>query len=302
MQEFQKHYQLAPAPCMPGVLHALQSTYAEWQQNTGSREPPRIAILDWREVPTFSEFVLFYDYFRSVGLEARNVDPRECEFTNGKLMCGDYHITLIYKRVLISELAARGGTDHPVIRAVRAGAVCMANSFRCKILFKKASFAVLSDEQNAHLFSPAELAAIGAHIPWTRVVENRRTTIHGAPIDLVEYILANRHNMVLKPNDDYGGAGIVLGWTVAQGEWEAAVASALAAPFVVQEKIVLPREPYPAYSDGGLHIAERMVDTNPYLAYGGAVAGCLTRVSSDELVNVTAGGGSTVPTYIIDTQ
>ena len=302
MQEFQKTYQLYPAPCMPGVLHALQSSYAEWQRSTGNRDTPRVAILDWREVPTFSEFVLFYDYFRSVGLEARNVDPRECEFLDGKLMCGDYHITLIYKRVLISELVTRGGIDHPVIRAVRAGAVCMANSFRCKMLFKKASFAVLSDERNAHLFTPAELAAIEAHIPWTRVVESRNTTVRGRPVDLVEYINGNRRNLVLKPNDDYGGTGIVLGWTVDQPGWEAAVARALAAPFVVQEKIALPREPYPAYYNGALHVAERMVDTNPYLAPGGAVSGCLTRISSDELVNVTAGGGSTVPTYLIDTQ
>ncbi len=64
-------------------------------------------------------------------------------------MAGDYHITLIYKRVLISELIERGGIDHPVVQAVRDRAVCMVNSFRCKILFKKASLAVLSDERNA---------------------------------------------------------------------------------------------------------------------------------------------------------
>jgi hypothetical protein len=82
-------------------------------------------------------------------------------------------VDLIYKRVLISELIERGGLDHPVVRAVRDRAVCMVNPFRCKILHKKASLAVLSDERNAELFTAREREAIEAHIPWTRVVEER---------------------------------------------------------------------------------------------------------------------------------
>ena len=35
-------------------------------------------------------------------------------------------------------------------------------------------------------------------------------------IDLVPWVLANKDKLVLKPNDDYGGKGIVLGWTVDQ--------------------------------------------------------------------------------------
>ena len=41
----------------------------------GARESPRIAILDWREVPTYSEFLLFRDYFRSQGLDVRDRGP-----------------------------------------------------------------------------------------------------------------------------------------------------------------------------------------------------------------------------------
>src|SRR3954454_7567391 len=115
-----------------------------------------------------------------MGIQARIVDPRDVEYRDGKLLAGDFHITLIYKRVLISELIERGGLDHPVVRAVRDGAVCMVNSFRCKILFKKASLAVLSDERNAALFTPEQRQAIADHIPWTRVVEDRRTVIDGA--------------------------------------------------------------------------------------------------------------------------
>ena len=66
-----------------------------------------------------------------------------------------------------------------MIRAVRERAVCMVNPFSCKMMHKKASLAVLSDERNAHLFSAEEAEAIEAHIPWTRVVEERHTKFGG---------------------------------------------------------------------------------------------------------------------------
>jgi len=298
-QEFQRRFRVFPIPAKPGVLHALTDSFKQWSGNTS--DAPRIAILDWREVPTFSEFVLFYDYFKAMGIEARIVDPREVEYRDGKLWAGDYHITLIYKRVLISELVERGGLDHPVIRAVRDRAVCMANSFRCKILFKKASLAVLSDERNAALFTADQLSAIGKHIPWTRVMENRKTRGPDATeIDLVPWASANKDRLVLKPNDDYGGKGIVLGWTVDQPAWDDAIRTALATPHVVQQKVRLPKEAFPSFEGGGLQVIDRMLDTNPYVAFGQFMHGCLTRISTDALVNVTAGGGSTVPTFLVE--
>ena len=171
-QEFQKTYQVVPHPCQPGVLHAMLSTYKDWQRATGNREPMRVAILDWREVPTFGEFVLTYDYLRAAGIEARIADPRECEFADNKLLCGDFHATFVYKRVIITELVERGGIDHPIIQAVRAGAACVANTFRNKILFKKASLAVLGDEANASLFTPEQAEIINANTSpgraWSR--------------------------------------------------------------------------------------------------------------------------------------
>ena len=194
----------------------------------------------------------------------------------------------------------RGGLNHPIIRAVRDGAVCLVNGFRCKLLHKKASLAVLSDERNAHLFSVEDRSAIAAHVPWTRLVEERRTRWMGREVDLVPLILAERERLVLKPNDDYGGKGIVLGWEAAADAWEAAVAAALAEPHIVQERIDLPEEPFPTVAGGTMLLGDRIVDTAPFVFDGAGVDGCLTRVSTASLVNVTAGGGSTVPTFVVE--
>jgi hypothetical protein len=296
MGAFLRRYAVWPLPARQNVLHALLNAY---HACSGGREKPRIAVLDWREVPTYSEHLLFTDYFHQQGLECVTADPRNVEYLDGRLMAGDFHVTLIYKRVLLSELVDRCGLDSPVMRAVRDRAVCMANPARCKILHKKASLAVLSDERNAGLFSAEEREAIAAHIPWTRRVEERKTVFWGQPVELVPLILEQRQRFVLKSNDEYGGKGIVLGWQTDAAEWEHAVRTALAEPFVVQERVAVPSEEYPSMADGRVVLAERIQDTAPYVFEGEFVDGCLTRLSTEALVNVTAGGGSTVPTFLV---
>ncbi len=297
MREFLRDYVVRPLPARHSVLHVLLDAFRQWR---GRREAPRIAILDWREVPTYSEFVLFDEYFKSQGLACIIVDPREVEYRGGRLVAGDFPITLIYKRVLLSELIDRGGIDHPVVRAVRDGAVCMVNPFCCKILHKKSSLAVLGDERNASLFTTEEREAIDAHIPWTRRVAEGKTRYRGQTIDLIPHVVAHRDRFVLKSNDEYGGKGIVLGWQTGASEWERAVRSAVAEPTVVQERITLPSEPYPSLIDGRVQFIDRMLDTNPYVFYGDYVDGCMTRLSTEALLNVSAGGGSTVATFIVE--
>lgn len=296
-REFLHHYEMRSLPTRYRVMHALLDSFRQW---AGKRDIPRLAILDWEDVPTYSEFRLFLDYFASQGLECVICDPRQLEYKDGGLYYGDYHINLIYKRVLITELVEQGGLDHPVVRAVLDGAVCMVNPFHCKLLYKKTSLAVLSDERNAHLFSSAERQAISSHIPWTRRVEERHTTFHGLKVDLVPFIVKHRERFTVKPNDDYGGHGIVLGWHVDESNWEQAVAKAMQSPHVVQERIPIPTEPYPSMIGGEFHISDRMLDTAPFVFYGDYVDGCLTRLSTDPLLNVTAGGGSSVPTFVVD--
>jgi hypothetical protein len=297
MRQFLRHYEVHSLPARHGVLHALLDCYEQW---LGRSDLPKIAILDWPHVPTYSEFVLFRDYFTAQGIECTIADPDHVEYKNGRLSYEGFEIDLIFKRILITEMYDSKGLDHPVLQAVRDGAVCMVNPPACKILYKKASFAVLSDEKNHHLFTKQEIRAIHDHIPWTRIVEPGYTQFIGQPIDLIPYITKYKDIFVLKPNDDFGGHGIVLGWTVNQSQWEEAVQKALQEPYVVQNRIDIPSEPYPSVVDGKLKISDRLQDTNPFIFHGDTVYGCLTRLSTAALLNVTAGGGSTVPTFLVE--
>ena len=81
--------------------------------------------------------------------------------------------------------------------------------------------------------------------------------------------------------------------------WETAVKAALASPHIVQERVEVPSEAYPSWVDGRLELIDRQFDTAPFVTNGEYMEGLLTRLSTAVLLNVTAGGGSTVPTFLV---
>jgi hypothetical protein len=84
--------------------------------------------------------------------------------------------------------------------------------------------------------------------------------------------------------------------------WERAVAEAQQRPYVVQERVPVPSEPYPSWVDGELAVVDRMQDTAPFVTGGTVVEGMLTRLSTAALLNVTAGGGSQVPNFVVESR
>jgi len=295
MKRLAERFDLTFNPCLGNLHSALLSTYAEW----GGREAPQIGILDWREVPTLNEHEISRIYFERRGTPSVLCDPRELEYRDGHLYKDDFRIDIIYKRVLYSELIEQMGLDNAVVNAIRDRAVYMTNSPSAKLMAKKASLAFLSDEQNAHLFNKDQLAAIKTHIPWTRNVGDCKTSYDGKQVDLLEFISANKDRLVLKPNDEYGGKGVVLGWECSQEGWDSTVHQAVETPHVVQERVPSVQRDFPMWLNGELDISPRYVDADPYVFAGRDVLGTLTRLSPLALLNVTAGGGSVVPAYIL---
>ena len=114
------------------------------------------------------------------------------------------------------------------------------------------------------------------------------------------FILEHREKLVLKPNDEYGGKGIVLGWETDASSWAQAIQTALTDPYIVQERVPIPSEPFPSMVDGHVTLIDRMLDTNPFVFYGNYMDGCLSRLSTEAPLNVSAGSGSAVPTFVVE--
>jgi uncharacterized circularly permuted ATP-grasp superfamily protein len=292
MKRFRERYRIRVVPVRGRQLAVMLRAH-----RSRSERAPSIAIVDWRGLPTLTEFEMFERYFESRGVPTVICAPEDLTYSRGTLRAKGHRIDLVYRRVLTSELLAKDEVSRPLVRAYLEGAVTVVNSFRAKLLHKKMSLALLSDERYAALYTPPQRAAIARHIPWTRKVREGQTKHDGKVVDLTEFVLANRDRLVLKPNDEYGGKGVVLGWTIGQHEWEQSYLAALASSYVVQERVSVPRYPFPVILDR-MHFLDLSIDHDPYLFWG-KVSGTLARVSSSALLNVTAGAGSVVPTYIV---
>jgi hypothetical protein len=280
MGKFAQNYTVYSYPLSAKLLDALVMSYADWG---GSASPPQIAIVDWEGVPTWSEFEILKSRFEKMGVPTLIADP----------------LDLVYRRVLINDIVAKPAECAALVKAYTANAVCVSNTFRCKIPHVKAFFAVLTDEQNGSLFSLDEREIIRRHIPWTRVVADVKTSHYGQPVELLAFIEKERENLVLKPSDEYGGSGVTLGWETDEAAWDTAIGRALSAKngaWIVQERIPIRREVFPYIANvGKVDYRDMLVDFAPYL-FRGKLCGFLTRLSATGLANVTSGGGQ-VPAF-----
>lgn len=288
LQQFAERYRLRQFAPVAGLLHALLTTWREW----GGSGAPHIAILDWHDLPTEHEFVLLRNYLVSSGLPTIICAPDELEYSRGKLRRGPFQIDLVYKRVIYNEFLARYDETHPLLQAYRDHAVCLINPFRCKLLHKKASFEFLTDEACHRWFSPEAVRVIAESIPWTRRVTERHTQYQGREVDLLALLRHERERFILKPNDDYGGRGLLFGQSASASEWDDALERALAGDYVAQEVLALQTEEFPIFNEHTWNVQPMYVDTNPFL-FRGEVEGAMVRLSDSPIVNVTSGGGET---------
>ena len=298
MQKFAEKYYVQGFEGRPKMLDVLVRAYEEFLGHKSEKNPV-IAIVDLKDLPTQQEFELFQNYFEDNGYTSFICSPDELEFDGTNLLYKEAVVDIVYKRLLVNEYLPIIESAPALLNAYRAGVVCLVNNFRSKIVHKKAIFAVLTNERYAHLFNETELNAIQVHIPWTRKFREEKTVNQNEAIELVEWTRANKAKLVLKPNDDYGGHGIYIGWASTDQEWDKAIKAALeSGDYLVQERVQTSKEMFPMLDAvGNWQMIEQLVDLDPLL-FNGVVGSAFTRLSSSELANVSSGGGM-VPTFII---
>ncbi len=312
MSAFRRTYRAEAQPVRQGLQQLLLDTYHAW----GGQGTPTIAIVDFRDVPTWPEFAFLRERFMADGITTILADPDDLRYDGRRLEAElpgpggtteRVPIDLVYRRVLQHEFLAKYDLSAPVaqwpalMRAYADRAVCVVNPFRTKPVHTKLIMALLSDEDGpaAGLLDAEERAAIQRYVPWTRQVRGGTTRFQGQQIALLTFAQRNREHLVLKPNDDYGGQGVLLGWETDQATWDSALAAAQKGPYVIQERVPLPTEDYPTWTeDEGLRFTPRYVDSDPCI-FGDRALGCLTRIAATSLLNVSAGGGSAPPTFVV---
>ncbi len=294
-REFEQRYPVRFVSPLEHTIAGLIQIYHE--QFDGREEMPAFAIVDHLDVPTIHEFHLVKEYLDRHGYPCEIVDPRSLECRDGWVYANGRKIDILYRRLLLNEYYAIRDECAAFLEGYEAGKTCYLNSFRTKLVHKKAIFAFLTDPNYTHILSDRQREVIEKHIPWTRLLRDSKTTFRGLHVELLEFIRSNRRHFVIKPNDEYGGKGVTLGFASSEEEWDVAVQDGLKQGYVVQEIVDIHREPFLNKVGDSWELVPSVVDLDPYLN-GPLMGGCLARISSTNLANVTAGGGS-LPTFIL---
>jgi len=296
---FQQFTETHPVRFVSPLEHTIQSFLRVYHEEfDGTAEHPTFAIVDrLADVPTTDEFHLLKESLERRGHTCVIVDPRELTCRDGWIYADGERIDLLYRRLLMTEFQEIRDECEAFLEGYRAQKTCYLNTFRAKLVHKKAILAFLTDETYTKVLSAPQREAVQRHIPWTRRLRPQRTSFRGLDIDLLEFVRNNRQYFIIKPNDEYGGAGVTLGFEASEAEWENAIEKGLGGDSVVQETVNIHREPFLMPTDDGWTEVPTIIDLDPYVN-GPLVGGCLSRISASNLANVTAGGG-TLPTFIL---
>ena len=175
--------------------------------------------------------------------------------------------------------------------SLRDGTVSMYSPTADQLLSNKLVFSWLWDDLESLSLEDADL--VRRHIPRTRVLTD----------ELVPGALADRDRLVLKPTDEFGGTGVVVGRRTGDAEWAAVLGEALAkGRHLLQDYVRPDRTPMHfipvgvAQPDGrpDPH-AQVTTESTPFsigpFSFGGRGAGCFIRIgdSDDELLSFNTG-------------
>jgi hypothetical protein len=131
-------------------------------------------------------------------------------------------------------------TDLPqaLLEVSRQGNVLIYNGPVSAIMSSKLNMALLSEHEESELFTSAERQIIKTYIPWTRRLRPVSTTFQGEKIDLEQFVLTHREQLVLKPSTGYGGKGVHVGLRTAAEPWQEFLSEAFRQGlWVVQERV-----------------------------------------------------------------
>lgn len=283
-QEFARQAPGRTIPFSEGLYDHLEEVWRGFlEDNPEISAPsgkPRVAIVDWITVSTHREFELLAEGLRQRGFSAIVADPRELQYSQGRLRCYDGKpIDMVYRRVLVEDMLRDPAGSSSLVEACKARAVCLVNNFSSKPLTVKSLLALFHDPEGQELLTDQERALVQQLVPRTL----RLTSEH------LETVRSEKDNFVLKPADGWGAQGLYLGWRSTKQEWDEHLRrSVTLGGYVAQERVPIPSRSLPTWTGERWECFNYMFDLSPYGLAEKAVSP-LVRLSPSEVLNVKQG-------------
>lgn len=209
-----------------------------------SGREPAVALLDgpggmtnygvyWRS---------FQELMGELGLDFHVGEVSDVRDREGKLFLRTTPIDVILRTFSVDEICAEPDGHalvEPIFRAHRAGSVVLWTPMASSLYGNKGCLALLSDPRWHSHFTAEELALVDRVLPWTR-------SLGGTSVEedqLLRECRERREELILKPNANYGGSGIIAGWETSNEAWRRALKEGAVTGCVVQERVIPRPEP-----------------------------------------------------------
>jgi hypothetical protein len=291
----------------------LLASLEEHYERLGGRGRPRtIAIVTRDADAQLGELRHYARRWSARGVETFIATHREVTLDDGQLRIAGRQVDLVYRHIFARRLdphepfalALREPARHRILNPV-------ASHLEVKGMLGLLSAAVAAGDRTL----PDDVhRSVQATVPWTRLlIPGPSHAPDGRPVaDLVDFVRAERAQLVLKRSWDYGGKSVFLGSEFdddasqararellgAEGPvtWDALVDHALRSddPFVVQGLVRAPRRRQLLVRPDGETVEDALIlDLSAYASLGVSArpSGGAIRASRSTIVNILGGGG-----------
>ncbi|MFD5748926.1 hypothetical protein ACFWZA_01830 [[Kitasatospora] papulosa] len=240
--------------------------------------PPRVALLGTMRDDSIQDmryWKLECDYMGRRGVEAQFVEVEDAALHLHASRGPYFPIAL---RHFMPQLCVADGMDlSAVMTAQTAGQVMLAPE-TATLLENKQILAWLSEGQP--WMTASDRVFLDRHLPWTRIVADRAVEFEGGTVRSLPKLLMDRQDaFVIKPVDQYGGRGVLVGRFAEASDWREAVEQALSGSRAIVQRYVEP-DPldmtFHRRSTGDTFTAP-VSPVFGFLLMGGTPAGCVVR-------------------------
>ncbi|PRY30570.1 hypothetical protein [Pseudosporangium ferrugineum] len=227
-----------PAVAMHGLLASLEKSFGALDGMVAIcywRHEERAGRLDW-------QYELFARELRRHGVEAAHCALEDLDLAGDGVRHRGRRVSVVYRYF---ESPEPGEDDEFAVlerlfAIAESGRVGLFTGYRAEVLASKAALAVLSDEAVLDGLAPSLRARLAEHVPWTRVLEPRRTRFGNTEVDLLPWVERHKDRLIVKPVRGHAGIGITVGREVTADAWAQVIAEAVRGgagdhPYIVQE-------------------------------------------------------------------
>ncbi|MGI6006324.1 MAG: glutathionylspermidine synthase family protein [Ruminococcus sp.] len=273
-QAMEKRYKMKSFELFDSWVKTFMEIYGTYEKK---KERPYVAIVDFLEHCSITEFEEFKRRFEAAGYETEICEITELKYRDHVLYSPSGHtVDVIYRRAVTSDIMTHYNEVKDFLDAVKHQDVCIIGSFCTQIIHNKWLFYVLHRQETLDFLTEEEQKFVKAHVPDTDLLTDSQETL--------EHVRTNKNTYIIKPLDSYASRGVYAGIDFSEEEWENIVKEHAGRDYIYQEYC-------PPYRTENIYLVDKepvwknYTNMSGLFVYNGKFSGIYSRLSDGGIIS-----------------